>query len=133
MNLASPGSCPPPGHGQMSASGARSPGPAPVSRLAIISLAVALVPVSASALWIITASRYTYPAAVVAVAFVIAVFTGAICAIIIGHWARARIRRTGERGRGLAAAGLVVGYLLLIIWTLEFLILLGMNVTGPGI
>ena len=31
--------------------------------------------------------------------------------IIFGHIARSQIRRTGERGSGLALAGLIVGYL----------------------
>lgn len=34
-------------------------------------------------------------------------------ALVFGHLARRQIRRTGERGRGLATAGLVIGYLLL--------------------
>jgi hypothetical protein len=37
----------------------------------------------------------------------------ALLAIIFGHWAKASIRRSGERlhGRGMAIAGLVLGYL----------------------
>ena len=35
----------------------------------------------------------------------------AIPAVILGHLARAQIRRTGERGDGMAVAGLVLGYL----------------------
>jgi Domain of unknown function (DUF4190) len=31
--------------------------------------------------------------------------------IILGHVARGRIKRTGEGGRGLATAALVIGYL----------------------
>ena len=38
------------------------------------------------------------------------VFPGAIAAIILGHKARHVIRRTGENGRGLATAGLTLGY-----------------------
>ena len=41
-------------------------------------------------------------------------FTGglaAIPAIILGHMARSRIKRTGERGDGMALTGLVLGYL----------------------
>ena len=41
-----------------------------------------------------------------------------IPAVILGHCARAHIRRTGERGDGLAIAGLVLGYLGIGIWTL---------------
>ncbi|MBA0054081.1 DUF1707 and DUF4190 domain-containing protein [Streptomyces sp. AJS327] len=37
----------------------------------------------------------------------------AIPAIILGHKAKAEIRRTGERGEGLATAGLVLGWVTL--------------------
>ena len=39
----------------------------------------------------------------------IGVFAG-IPAIILGHLARRRIRQTGERGAGIALAGLILGY-----------------------
>jgi hypothetical protein len=50
-------------------------------------------------------------------------FVAAIPAIIFGHLARAQIRQTGERGDGMAVAGLVLGYLWLSCWALIFLIL----------
>jgi hypothetical protein len=37
-------------------------------------------------------------------------FTG-VPAVILGHKARAEIRRTGERGDGLAVAGLALGWI----------------------
>jgi hypothetical protein len=42
----------------------------------------------------------------------------AIPAVILGHLARTQIRRTGERGDGMAVAGLVLGYLGIGIWLL---------------
>jgi hypothetical protein len=42
----------------------------------------------------------------------------AIPAVILGHLARTQIKRTGERGDGMAIAGLVLGYLGIGIWTL---------------
>jgi Domain of unknown function (DUF4190)/Domain of unknown function (DUF1707) len=42
----------------------------------------------------------------------------AIPAVILGHLARQNIRQTGERGDGMAVAGLVLGYLGIGIWTL---------------
>ena len=42
----------------------------------------------------------------------------AVPAVILGHLARQQIRRTGERGEGMAIAGLVLGYLGIGIWTL---------------
>jgi hypothetical protein len=35
---------------------------------------------------------------------------GAVLAIVFGHIARSQIRRTGERGVGMALAGLIIGY-----------------------
>ena len=35
--------------------------------------------------------------------------------IILGHIARSQIKRTGEGGRGLATAGLIIGYIFTII------------------
>jgi Domain of unknown function (DUF4190)/Domain of unknown function (DUF1707) len=45
----------------------------------------------------------------------------AIPAVILGHLARAQIKRTGERGDGMAIAGLVLGYLGLAGWLLLIL------------
>lgn len=47
-------------------------------------------------------------------------FTGvsAIPAVVLGHKARAEIRRTGERGDGMALAGLVLGYLAIVTFAL---------------
>ena len=42
----------------------------------------------------------------------------AIPAVILGHMARTQIRQTGERGDGMAIAGLVLGYLGIGIWAL---------------
>ncbi|MCK7623700.1 DUF1707 and DUF4190 domain-containing protein [Streptomyces sp. RS10V-4] len=46
-----------------------------------------------------------------------------IPAVILGHKARAEIRRTGERGDGQALAGLVLGWLGLGAWALFFLVM----------
>ena len=40
----------------------------------------------------------------------------AIPAVILGHLARSQIRQTGERGDGMAVAGLVLGYLAIAGW-----------------
>lgn len=42
----------------------------------------------------------------------------AIPAVVLGHIARAQIKRTGERGDGLAITGLALGYLGIAIWLL---------------
>ncbi|WP_344632810.1 DUF1707 and DUF4190 domain-containing protein [Streptomyces glaucosporus] len=47
----------------------------------------------------------------------------AIPAVILGHKARAEIRRTGEKGDGLAMAGLVLGWLAIGFFALLVLVL----------
>jgi hypothetical protein len=49
-------------------------------------------------------------------------FFGGISAVIFGHVARGQIRQTGERGDGMAVAGLALGYLWLCFWTLIILV-----------
>jgi hypothetical protein len=39
----------------------------------------------------------------------------AILAIISGHIGRGQVRRTGEGGRGMATAGLILGYMVLVV------------------
>jgi hypothetical protein len=57
-------------------------------------------------------------ALVCGVAEVFTLGLAAIPAVILGHLARAQVRRTGERGDGMAVAALVLGYLGIGIWTL---------------
>ncbi|OKH97309.1 hypothetical protein A6A06_32560 [Streptomyces sp. CB02923] len=47
-----------------------------------------------------------------------------IPAVILGHKARAEIRRTGERGDGQAVAGMILGWLGISGWVLFFIFLL---------
>ena len=42
-------------------------------------------------------------------------FVGAIAAIVTGHIARSQIRRSGESGDGMALAGLILGYVGLVL------------------
>jgi hypothetical protein len=46
-----------------------------------------------------------------AIAALILVFVFFPIGIVLGHVARGQIRRTGEGGRGLATAALIIGYL----------------------
>lgn len=48
----------------------------------------------------------------------------AIPAVILGHKARAEIRRTGEQGEGAATAGLVLGWIWITLGTLLVLLLI---------
>jgi hypothetical protein len=43
--------------------------------------------------------------------FVILPFIGSVVGVVCGHISLSQIKKTGEEGRGLAVAGLVVGYI----------------------
>ena len=55
-----------------------------------------------------------------AVGWVAVPMIGSIVAIVLGHMARAEIRKTGEEGDGLAMLGLALGYSHLIMLCLVF-------------
>ena len=50
-----------------------------------------------------------------------------IPAIILGHAARKQIRRSGERGDGMAITGLVLGYMAIVGWVLALLLLVAVR------
>ena len=58
---------------------------------------------------------------------ILEIFLGftAVPAVILGHAARAQIKRTGERGDGMAVAGLVLGYLGILGWLFLILVIAG--------
>jgi Domain of unknown function (DUF4190) len=56
----------------------------------------------------------------------------AIPAIILGHKARSQIRRTGEQGAGLALAGLVLGWLVVVVLVLSLAVGLAASVGMHG-
>lgn len=62
------------------------------------------------------------------VSLVSAFFIGLV-GVICGHISLRQIKRTGEGGKGLAAAGLIVGYLNIAVWTL----LLILTLVGVGV
>lgn len=49
-------------------------------------------------------------------ALIFGLLTSVIVPIVLGHLARGQIRRTGERGLGMATTGLVLGYVWLAAW-----------------
>lgn len=51
---------------------------------------------------------------VLAIVSLVSAFFVSLAAIICGHIALSQIKRTGEKGRGLAIAGLVLGYVGLV-------------------
>jgi hypothetical protein len=44
---------------------------------------------------------------------------GAVAAIITGHVSLTQIKKSGESGRGLALAGLIIGYVTIGLWVLS--------------
>lgn len=56
----------------------------------------------------------------------------AIPAVVLGHLARGQIRRTGERGEGMATAGLVLGWLGIALFVLMLGGLAAMATTHTG-
>ncbi|TVZ00770.1 DUF4190 domain-containing protein [Trebonia kvetii] len=48
----------------------------------------------------------------------IVVFPASIAAVVLGHIARREIGRTGQAGAGMATAGLMLGYIAMVLWIL---------------
>jgi hypothetical protein len=51
-------------------------------------------------------------------------FTVALVAVITGHMARNQIKRTGEKGWGMATAGMIIGYIHLALIVIVVLVLI---------
>lgn len=58
--------------------------------------------------------------------FVTSLFGLTILAIIFGHIAKSQIRTSGQGGSGLATAGLVIGYIFLVIQFFAFIFFVGL-------
>ncbi|CAM5363261.1 DUF4190 domain-containing protein [Leifsonia shinshuensis] len=80
---------------------------------------------------------YAYPPAprtnVLAIVSLVSAFAVSIVAVITGHIALSQIKRTGEVGRGMALAGLIIGYvgiafvaLFFIVWLVLFFSVMSM-------
>lgn len=69
---------------------------------------------------------YAYPPAprtnVLAIVSLVSAFIVSIVAVITGHLALSQIKRTGEAGRGMALAGLIIGYVGTILGVLFFIV-----------
>jgi ABC-type spermidine/putrescine transport system permease subunit II len=53
---------------------------------------------------------------VLAIVSLILAFVVSLGGIICGHIALAQIKKTGEKGRGLALAGTILGYVFTVLW-----------------
>ena len=65
------------------------------------------------------------------VAFVLA-FVVSLGAVICGHIALSQIKRTGERGRGLAIWALVLGYLGILLGVIYVIVIIGVVASGAA-
>jgi hypothetical protein len=77
-----------------------------------------------------SAEGYGVPSAgekynVLAIISLVSAFFVSLAAVICGHIALSQIKKTGEKGRGLAIAGLVLGYLGLVSGLIIFIVLIG--------
>ena len=61
---------------------------------------------------------------VLAIVSLVSAFFVSLAAIITGHIALSQIKRTGEKGRGLAIAGLVIGYASIAVSIIALIILI---------
>lgn len=71
---------------------------------------------------------------VLAIISLVAAFFISLAAVITGHIALSQIKRTGENGRGLAIAGLVLGYIGIAggIIAIVIMVLLGLATASLG-
>lgn len=76
---------------------------------------------------------------VLAIVSLVSAFFISLVAIITGHIALSQIKRTGEKGRGLALAGLIIGYIsialgaaLVILWLTLFFAVMGHGMAVSG-
>ncbi|WP_181273065.1 DUF4190 domain-containing protein [Brevibacterium oceani] len=69
------------------------------------------------------------------ISFTSSIFLFGIVGIIFGHVARSQIKKRGERGNGMAVAGLWLGYLSVLFWIGFWLVYFGIIalVIGVGI
>jgi peptidyl-prolyl cis-trans isomerase B (cyclophilin B) len=77
---------------------------------------------------------------VLAIISLVSAFVMSIAAVITGHIALAQIKRTGESGRGLALAGLIIGYvgvaftaIFFLVWLTFFFSIMGHSLSTSGI
>ncbi|MDQ1466562.1 MAG: hypothetical protein QOH10_977, partial [Actinomycetota bacterium] len=59
-------------------------------------------------------------------------FVGPIIAIVFGHIARSRIKRTGADGSGLALAGVIIGYVEVALGVTAIAVLIAIAATSRG-
>jgi uncharacterized protein YacL len=69
---------------------------------------------------------------VLAIVSLVSAFFVSLVAIITGHIALSQIKRTGEQGRGLAIAGLVLGYIGFVGGIIIAIVVFAVLASNPG-
>ena len=69
---------------------------------------------------------------VLAIISLIAAFVFPLAAVITGYIAQSQIRRTGEEGRGMARAGVIIGILGTLVQVVFFIIWFSLFLTAMG-
>ena len=69
---------------------------------------------------------------VLAIISLIAAFVFPLAAVITGYIAQSQIRRTGEEGRGMARAGVIIGILGTLVQVVFFIIWVSLFLTAMG-
>ena len=63
-------------------------------------------------------------------ALVLGLLSGTVIAVVLGHVALSQIRRTGEGGRGMAIAGLILGYFWTAVVVIYLIVVIVVSVTA---
>ncbi|TFD66859.1 DUF4190 domain-containing protein [Cryobacterium ruanii] len=69
---------------------------------------------------------------VLAIISLVSVFFISLVAVITGHMAMSQIKKTGEKGYGLALWGLILGYLGIVVYIIIGIVFVAILVTGAA-
>lgn len=67
---------------------------------------------------------------VLAIVSLVSAFFISLVAVITGHIALSQIKKTGEQGRGLAIAGLILGYIGLVVGIIWIIVIIAIAAAG---
>lgn len=67
---------------------------------------------------------------VLAIVSLVSAFFVSLVAVITGHIALNQIKKTGEQGRGLAIAGLIIGYIGLVVGLIWVIVIIAIAAAG---
>lgn len=67
------------------------------------------------------------------VAFVLAIVQLNVVAIILGFIGLSQVKKTGERGRGLAIAAIIIGFVSIAFWVIIYITVFAAMAANPGL